>query len=148
MPYTFITLPFDEAEEDFELKAYQKVEEKYRVKRCQASFFQTNKGAYWTVFIEYEPKIVSRPDKVQLNPEQQVYYEALRTWRNERAEEDGIAPYIIAKNKQLEQIVQLEDFTLEALTSIRGIGKGKVEKYGKDITRILLEQQSEKDKDS
>ena len=63
--------------------------------------------------------------------------ELVREWRREKAQKEGIPPYVIAKNSHLADIVKQEIKTKEGLKQLSGFGKAKVEKYGDDITRII-----------
>ena len=66
-----------------------------------------------------------------------ICYERLREWRKQKAESEGIPPYVIARNTQLAEVVAGEIKTLEALKEIGGFGKKKLDKYGKEITDIV-----------
>lgn len=144
MPYQFLVIPFRESEGGFSDEALRKIEETHEIKSCQVNFFQTNKNAYWTAFVEYTGKNPASPKKkAKLSPEQEVFYEALRKWRNELAEAEGVPPYVIAHNRQLEKIVALEEFTIQGLLNIKGFGKSKIEKYGKDMIKVLHEAKAQ-----
>jgi superfamily II DNA helicase RecQ len=47
-----------------------------------------------------------------------------------------VPSYVICNNRQLVEIVQTQPKTLAALSTINGIGKAKIEKYG----QALLDQ--------
>jgi len=135
-----VVIPFNEDSGAFEDAELQNLVDKYEVKSYSYQFFQTAQNAYWTVFVEYVGKNpASSAKKAMLSPDQEIYYEALRQWRNELAEAEGMPPYVIASNKQLQQMAGLESFTLEAVRSVKGFGEAKVGKYGQDILRILQE---------
>jgi superfamily II DNA helicase RecQ len=63
--------------------------------------------------------------------------ERFRAWRKERAEKDGVPVYIIGTNKELVNIVKTVPASLEALKGIKGFGKAKIQKYGKEIIEII-----------
>ena len=67
-------------------------------------------------------------------------YDALRTWRAARAKQEGVAPYMIAHNKQIAQIVQNKIMSKSDLGNISGFGEAKVKQYGDEILQILAEQ--------
>ena len=50
--------------------------------------------------------------------------------------EEGIAPYIIAHNSWLKQIVKMRPSTPKDLNEIIGFGERRVNKYGKEIIAI------------
>lgn len=77
------------------------------------------------------------PEPVKLTAEQENSYNALRNWRNERASQDGVPPYLIAHNDSLMQMATLPIETHEDLLQVRGLGEKRVQKYGDEILRIL-----------
>lgn len=131
-------MPFDEDKGQIEDGPFQKLQERTRIKQVQASFFQSKGGqAFWTLFVEYE-EFTEHKAVSKLTEKQGWMYNQIRSWRNMKAEEDGIAPYVIANNRQVEQMALMETPTLEALASIKGFGAGKTEKYGKDLLAFML----------
>ncbi len=77
------------------------------------------------------------PEPIKLNAEQENFYNALRTWRNERASRDGVPPYLIAHNDSLMQMATMSIKTQEDLLQVKGLGEKRVQKYGDEILRIL-----------
>ena len=77
------------------------------------------------------------PEPIKLTAEQENSYNALRSWRNERASEDGVPPYLIAHNDSLMQMATLPIQTHEDLLQVKGLGEKRVQKYGDEILRIL-----------
>lgn len=78
-----------------------------------------------------------KEEEPELDAAEQVLYNALDAWRNHRANEEGIAPYIIAKNSWLKQIVKMRPTTPKDLHEIIGFGDRRVTKYGRDIVAIV-----------
>ena len=64
-------------------------------------------------------------------------FNSLRTWRQERAKQDGIPPYIICTNRTLAQIIHDRPQSLEAMGKIHGFGPGKLQKYGRELLDLL-----------
>ena len=58
-------------------------------------------------------------------------------WRRERANKEGIRPYIIFSDATLIEIVNKMPKSKEELFDIRGVGEKKVLKYGDDIINII-----------
>jgi ATP-dependent DNA helicase RecQ len=90
--------------------------------------------------LEYDTLLDTKspgPETRGLTEAGKLCYEKLRVWRRERAEKEGVPPFVIARNSQLADIVKNETKTLEALKTINGFGNKKVEKYGEDITGII-----------
>jgi superfamily II DNA helicase RecQ len=77
------------------------------------------------------------PEPIILNPQEEIAFNALRDWRNEKANRDGIPPYMIAHNDSLMQIARFGVKSKEELIGIKGFGEKRAEKYGDEILEIL-----------
>ena len=77
------------------------------------------------------------PERIKLTAEQENAYNALRSWRNDRASQDGVPPYLIAHNDSLMQMASMNIETTEDLLQVKGLGEKRVEKYGDEILGIL-----------
>jgi superfamily II DNA helicase RecQ len=62
---------------------------------------------------------------------------ALRDWRSERSKREGVPPYVICTNRQFAAMVKARPQSLATLAEIEGVGKAKLEKYGRDLLAIL-----------
>jgi superfamily II DNA helicase RecQ len=97
----------------------------------------------WSVLLFYEDEPLGTSEEYEgeedtvLTPYEEMDYEDLKRWRNERANQDGLAPYMIAHNAWLKQMVKLPARTKEDLLRIKGFGQKRTEKYSEDILRIL-----------
>ena len=60
-------------------------------------------------------------------------YNALRTWRNDLAEEKNILPFQIFSQKVLGELIADLPTTLAELNHVKGIGPAKVKEYGVEI---------------
>jgi superfamily II DNA helicase RecQ len=72
-----------------------------------------------------------------LTPEQENRFNLLKQWRNERASQDGLPPYMIAQNESLMQIAAAQVETIEDFLGIKGFGEKRAQKYGEEILNIL-----------
>jgi DNA helicase II / ATP-dependent DNA helicase PcrA len=63
--------------------------------------------------------------------------EALRTWRRERAKQDGVPAYIVFADRTLQAIAARRPVTLVALRAVDGIGPTKLEMYGEDVLALV-----------
>ena len=63
--------------------------------------------------------------------------EALRAWRLAEARKLGVPAFRILTDKTLHEIVERRPSTAAELLAISGIGIRAVEKYGRQIYRIL-----------
>jgi len=64
-------------------------------------------------------------------------YRELREYRLQKSREEGIKPYYIYNNAQLEQIITLMPETIEELMQIKGFADIKCKKYGDAIINIV-----------
>ena len=121
--------------------------ENAKVKRVFASV-GSGIEPFWSVLLFYEGEPISGNEKPELQykplglepvltPHEQAKYEELRQWRNMRAVQDGIAPYMIAHNQWLKQMVKLPVIMEEYLVKIKGFGEKRTQKYGDEILAIL-----------
>lgn len=69
--------------------------------------------------------------------EEDSLYKELKQYRLERSKADGVKPYFIYSNAQLEEIVNKKPKTVNELKAIKGFGDVKCEKYGGDVVEIV-----------
>ena len=93
---------------------------------------------------ELAPTRSGRPRKaraaaahVELTPDGQFLFEALRAWRREEASRQGLPPYVIFHDKTLQEIASIRPQTVEALAVIGGVGASKLERYGEAVLRVV-----------
>ncbi|MBA7551372.1 hypothetical protein ES705_43912 [subsurface metagenome] len=140
MAYEIITIAFDKENKIFSAEDLNRFCINKRVLSKKIEFFQDGESSYWTILLEYESVLEpSGKETGGLTPAQKVCYEKLREWRKETAGKAGIPPFVIAKNSQLVEIISKEVTTLEYLKQINGFGKKKIDKYGKEITGIIID---------
>ena len=75
--------------------------------------------------------------ELNLNENETLIYEDLVTWRGRKASEENLAPFIIARDSWLKEIIKLNPATPRDLIGIKGFGDRRAGKYGKEILRIL-----------
>ena len=93
---------------------------------------------------ELAPTRSGRPRKaraatahVELTPDGQFLFEALRSWRREEASRQGLPPYVIFHDKTLQEIAAARPSSLDALAVIGGVGASKLERYGEAVLRAV-----------
>jgi ATP-dependent DNA helicase RecQ len=74
-----------------------------------------------------------------VQPADASLFEALRTWRRERASEQNLPPYVIFHDTTLAAIARARPATADALAGITGVGQAKLERYGADVLRVVAE---------
>ena len=93
--------------------------------------------------LHYEDTLDNQGEEPELDGKEQEIYKALDAWRNHKANEENLAPYIIAHNSILKQIVKLHPTTPKELKEIMGFGERRVNKYGKEIIGIITKAKNE-----
>ncbi len=86
-----------------------------------------------------EKKSRSKPERqeVRLDQVDRPLWEALRARRRKLAEEQGVPPYVIFHDSTLLQMVQHRPGSLERMLQIEGVGKKKLERYGREFLAVL-----------
>ncbi len=126
-----------------------------KIKRLFSSLANIGEhGAAWSVLLFYEEcgpmsgqplelrqlddigRIIEPPE-IHLTDTEQLVYDALRKWRNERAHDEGLEPYMICSNEALKEIVRMKPDNTEDLRKIRGIKDRRISKYGGSILAVL-----------
>ena len=74
---------------------------------------------------------------VELDEAGMRVFDALRTWRRRRADEDGVPPYVVAPDAALRAIAAARPGTAAALQAVKGMGPKRVEKYGEEMLAVL-----------
>jgi superfamily II DNA helicase RecQ len=62
---------------------------------------------------------------------------ALKKWRNAKANEANVAPYMIISVKAIEQLAAKKPDNKKELLKVKGIGKKKAESFGPEIIEII-----------
>jgi translin len=92
--------------------------------------------------IEQEEIPDVQPEDPVLDRNEMDIYNALSEWREHRASEENLSPYIIARNSWLKEIVKMNPSDLRDLMGIKGFGERRANKYGKDIIAIIKNRNS------
>lgn len=106
-----------------------------------SSSLVTGNAPFWSVLVFYEGEVqavskTSQPPKLAKPPSSPAF-EALRKWRSQKAKEEGVPPYVIATNTELQAILDGNPKNPEELGQIKGFGKAKASKYGREILQLL-----------
>ena len=62
---------------------------------------------------------------------------SLKTWRLERARQDGVPAYVVFHDATIESIARRRPSSVEELADIPGVGPTKLERYADDILALL-----------
>lgn len=77
------------------------------------------------------------PEERALDKNEQELYDALSRWRAKKANEENLAPFIIAHNSWLKEIIKLRPASIRELSAIKGFGERRINKYGKEIIAVI-----------
>lgn len=95
-------------------------------------------------FLEESEKKESKPKKDVREPKQNVLnkedtplYKDLKQYRFEVSKAEGVKPYFIYNNAQMEELISVMPKTLNDIKKISGFGDVKIQKYGKAILDIV-----------
>lgn len=140
-----ITLKFNSVTERFDEDELQGFVKDKEILAVREHFFIKHATPYLVVFITYLPgnRDMAHGKKQHgywkdlLAGDQAALFDTLRSWRAERAKQEGVPPYIICNNRQLAQITATRPSTLADLANVQGIGKAKIEKYGRELLTLL-----------
>lgn len=101
----------------------------------------------WAVLVRYReaegmgeevrPRSARRTRASDLPQEARAVYEALRSWRNARAEREGRPPYVLLTNRQLAQIATRRPTTIAELGEVEGVGEARLQALGSEILATL-----------
>lgn len=106
----------------------------------------TGQPNFWSILVFFEEKNADLPkssNKIavtaesELTEDEKLIYNALRQWRNDKANNLNLPSYVIAHNTQLMTIAKVKPQTLDDFINIKGFGGLKVAKYGEDIIALL-----------
>ncbi|WP_310962396.1 ATP-dependent DNA helicase UvrD2 [Nocardioides terrisoli] len=70
-------------------------------------------------------------------PYDESLFDALKSWRKERAEAESVPAYVVFSDATLEALAEVRPTDRDALLRINGIGPSKLEKYADDVLAIL-----------
>ncbi len=80
------------------------------------------------------------PPSDGLDPDGQRVFDALRSWRLERARSDGVPPYVVFHDRTLAEIARQRPRTRTGLFAIDGVGPAKLERYADEILEVCSSQ--------
>jgi hypothetical protein len=90
--------------------------------------------------IDYSTVVKDKPAASQETPQEIAHkslFITLKNWRNNLANETNVPVYIILPQKALIELVNTLPSSSAELESIKGIGKMKVQRYGKEILEMV-----------
>lgn len=72
-----------------------------------------------------------------LTGEQQVIFEDLKKWRKDKAKELDVPAFVILGDRSLRELAVKTPASIASLEGIYGLGDAKIDRFGKDILKVL-----------
>ena len=124
----------DEAEKDYSFKTDEML--------ALAQFFlEANKEKKTDYIKKYEKDITDSGETTQAKVNTEELIKKLKDFRWCQSKYENIKPYYIFNDMQMNDLIEKNPKNEEELLQVSGFGKVKVEKYGKDILKILAGEQ-------
>lgn len=76
---------------------------------------------------------------IDLDPDSQLRFDALREWRSNTAREQNVPAYVIFHDSTLRAIAQAAPDDLDELARVPGIGASKLDRYGEAVLQRLFD---------
>ena len=88
-------------------------------------------------FLNWSADNTSEPLENRLSEKQEIVFQELKKWRNDKAVELGLKHFLVCYNSELTNIALKHPITINELKKIKGFGNLKTEKFGNEIISIL-----------
>ena len=138
--YRLILVKFNHDTGEFDDHEFNRFCREHSIVRIEKEFINSQGSIYYSFFIEYQARRerTGKPDLEGMSELERAQYDALRDWRNELAASEGIPAYIIMYNSQIYEIIKRQPQAKADFAAIKGM-KGKADKYGEQIIKLLQE---------
>ncbi len=109
------------------------------IKVTSTHFVTTSSIDYWSVLLFFEPKKEKKEKNsdFQFSENELKTYDALKSWRNNVAQNLNWSPFMICYNAHLAAIAKSNPRSIEELKEIKNFGNHRIEKYGEEIMSVL-----------
>jgi DNA helicase-2/ATP-dependent DNA helicase PcrA len=88
----------------------------------------------------YSEPVVARPKSARQPLPDDPLFAGLREWRLRRAQDDGVAAFMVFDNKTLVAIAERSPRDHAELASVPGVGPKKLEQYGDEVLAVIQRQ--------
>jgi len=79
------------------------------------------------------------------SPADEALFEALRNWRRELADENGVPPFVIFHDKTLRELAVTKPTTDDDLLAVSGIGQAKHKRFGQAVIHLIRQHLQQTD---
>ncbi len=113
-------------------------------------FFHDAGAPVWALLVSYREDgpfatatAARRPSRRGENPaadlsaEERTLFDALRSWRGDRAQAEGKPPYILFTNRHLAAIAKARPSSKAALEQVPGVGANRLRDYGPAVLEVI-----------
>ncbi len=148
MNLAVVTLRFDVEAGAFDDAPLRAFTAEHDVLGFHEHFFEVGGTPYWAVLLRWQaPRSAGsageptrpRTDWAATVPsEDRGLYEALRSWRNERARQEGRPAYVLFTNRQIAAITLARPDTEASLREIDGIGEARARDYAGEVIALVV----------
>jgi ATP-dependent DNA helicase RecQ len=70
-------------------------------------------------------------------PADEALFDALRAWRKQEAQDQGVPAYVIFHDRSLVEIAARRPTSLDALAAVPGVGQSKLDRYGAAVLAVV-----------
>ncbi len=151
MQIKFFTLPINQIDSyNYELNVFLR---NNKIIEITKELVQVSNNAFWCIAVSFVEKnnetqrksVSERIDyREVLEPKVFQIFSDLREVRKEIANEEKVSVFVIFGNAELAEIAKMPEITTAKLQKIKGIGKGKIEKYGNLLVSKFTKLMNEK----
>lgn len=100
-------------------------------------FLESNKEKTTDYIKKYKNEITDNTEAVAVEVHKEELIKKLKDYRWRQSKYENIKPYYIFNDMQMNDLIEKNPKNEEELLQVSGFGKVKVDKYGKDILKIL-----------
>ena len=121
----------------------------HKILSVESQLLQQSLGGVWTFCVRYlEGTVTSQPNNQQrgkvdyrevLTPEQFAVFCQLRSARKRLADNLSLPAFAIMTDVEMAELTKLDHIDEHTMKSIKGINKGRIEKFGKQLLALLEE---------
>jgi ATP-dependent DNA helicase RecQ len=114
----------------------------YAVLSLNAASWQILKGERSFLLAQSKGSAARSAARAESAPEGEATYQRLRALRKQLADAQGLPPYVIFHDATLREMVTRRPQTLSQFADIRGVGSGKLQRYGQQFIAALAASDS------
>ena len=120
--------------------------ESVKVVDVKSSVIHAPPEKFWTIMVLYELLEEAADTAIDhvlfdtsepLTPEEETQYLILRGWRDMKAREENIPPYMVLHASHLKAVVKVKPGSRVDFLKIAGLSRRKIEKYADELLRVL-----------